>query len=481
MKYALIIIALLATVGLRAQNIIPQSGRGFAVIRGSVENNTDTSLEYVLPGFLDDSPDTIIIDRGGQFMKRIGVGQEVQDMEIVIGAGAGLYLYVEPNDTINLHWDAKDPEASLSISSPRPGRATELQTQLLLCKRFIPRLRELDESLYKEQQPDSVKFRKLNGLYNEEITALLARPVTTLTDKIVTDTYFRYAGFLLLHQALEGHDLLLTKPYTGTDVPFLMKQGFPMKRYEVESEEAFRTSSPYRQFLFNYIRFCKVPFKSYEISEQTWPLLLPDYYKALGSFHSLEMRDWFITKFIMDGFEFYPFEEADTVYRDFMTKNPAPFYADTLQRFYADFLKLKPGSPAPGFVLKNEAGQDVSLSDFRGRMVYIDFWGVGCGPCIWDIKNRVPALHSKYKDKALVFINICVDSDEKAWKNSLRELNLDGVNLLAEGWTHNLVCKAYHIVGIPHYCLIGKDGRIINAGAPTPSDAGLFRLIDKHL
>jgi peroxiredoxin len=254
-----------------------------------------------------------------------------------------------------------------------------------------------------------------------------------------------------------------------------------MKRYEVESGEAFRTSSQYRQFLFNYIRFCNVPFKGYEISDQAWPLLLPDYYKALGSFHSREMRDWFMTKYIMDAFEYYPFEEADTVYRDFMTKDPAPFYADTLKRFYADYLKLKPGSPAPAFVLKNEAGQDVSLSDFRGRTVYIDFWGVGCSPCVWDIKNHVPALHSRYKDKAIVFINICVDSDEKAWKKSLGVLNPDGVNLLAEGWTHNPVCKVYHINGIPHYCLIDKDGRIINAVAPRPSDGGLFRLLDKIL
>jgi hypothetical protein len=88
-------------------------------------------------------------------------------------------------------------------------------------------------------------------------------------------------------------------------------------------------------------------------------------------------------------------------------------------------------------------------------------------------------LHSRYKDKPIVFVNICVDSDEKAWKKSLGELNLDGVNLIAEGWTGNPVCKAYHIEGIPHYCLIDKDGRIINDAGPTPSDDGLIRLLDK--
>jgi hypothetical protein len=94
----------------------------------------------------------------------------------------------------------------------------------------------------------------------------------------------------------------------------------------------------------------------------------------------------------------------------------------------------------------------------------------------------VPALHEKYKNKNIVFINICVDSDEKTWKGSIKELNFTGINLIAEGWIKPPVCKAYNVNGIPHYFLIDADGKIINNNSPTLSEAfSLYPLLDKLL
>ncbi len=151
----------------------------------------------------------------------------------------------------------------------------------------------------------------------------------------------------------------------------------------------------------------------------------------------------------------------------------APYLKDTLQKFYTAIKRLKPGNPAPGFSLKNDQGKLVSLSDFKGKVVYIDFWGVGCGPCIYDIKNHVPQLHEHYKGKDVVFISICVDSKEKEWKEALKQYKLDGVNLTAEGWVDHPVCKAYNINGIPHYVLIDKSGKISNNNAPWASHLDL--------
>jgi thiol-disulfide isomerase/thioredoxin len=125
------------------------------------------------------------------------------------------------------------------------------------------------------------------------------------------------------------------------------------------------------------------------------------------------------------------------------------------------------------FTLKNDKGQSVSLSDFKGKVVYIDFWGVGCGPCIYDIKNHVPKLHEHYKNKDVVFLNICVDSKDKEWKEALEKHKLDGVNMIAEGWTNHPVCKAYNVSGIPHYILIDKNGKMVNNNAPAAYEFNL--------
>ena len=142
---------------------------------------------------------------------------------------------------------------------------------------------------------------------------------------------------------------------------------------------------------------------------------------------------------------------------------------DTLQNHYNAIKRLKPGNTAPAFTLKNERGQPVSLSDFKGKVVYIDFWGVFCGPCIYDIKNHVPRLHEFYQNKDVIFINICVDVKEKQWKDALVKYKLDGINLIAEGWTSHPVCQAYHISSIPHYILVDKEGKIANNNARGPA------------
>jgi len=63
----------------------------------------------------------------------------------------------------------------------------------------------------------------------------------------------------------------------------------------------------------------------------------------------------------------------------------------------------------------------------------------------------------------VAFINIGVANGraEPSWKNMVRQLGLEGINLPAPGWSSNPVCKAYNIIAIPHYVLIDSQGRIV--------------------
>jgi peroxiredoxin len=228
----------------------------------------------------------------------------------------------------------------------------------------------------------------------------------------------------------------------------------------------------YRSFIFDYIRFHR-PFNSFVSSSglsnhKKFNPALDNYYSAQASIDLLNIKDWFITSAIMEGFRNYSFGDAENVFHQFMNTCQTPYLKDTLQSYYTAMKRLKPGTPAPGFSLKNEKGKTVSLADLKGKVVYIDFWGVGCGPCIYDIKNHVPEVHERYKSKDVVFVNICVDAKDKQWKDALAKYNLDGVNLMAEGWSNNPVCKLYNINSIPHYILIDKTGKIVDNNAPGP-------------
>jgi thiol-disulfide isomerase/thioredoxin len=128
------------------------------------------------------------------------------------------------------------------------------------------------------------------------------------------------------------------------------------------------------------------------------------------------------------------------------------------------------GQPAPDFLLVDTAGRKYSLADFKGKTIYLDVWASWCGPCIAQFP-AAKKLYEKYivKDN-LVFLAISVDNAKKSWVNGIKLHQPDGLQLWAEGGFANVFTKSYGSRGLPHYVVIGKDGKIINFEAPQPGN-----------
>ena len=151
-----------------------------------------------------------------------------------------------------------------------------------------------------------------------------------------------------------------------------------------------------------------------------------------------------------------------------------------LKEKYESLLKLKKGSPSPDFSFENKLGEEVSLKDFRGKLIYMDLWATWCGPCIAE-SPHFDKLKEEYKDKDIAFVSVCVFDQKPNWESYLVKRKDDlGVNLF-EADDEDSFIKDYMVRGIPHFILIDKEGKIIDKNAIRPSDPNIKKEIESYL
>ena len=128
---------------------------------------------------------------------------------------------------------------------------------------------------------------------------------------------------------------------------------------------------------------------------------------------------------------------------------------------------------APAFTLPDLKGKMVSLSDFRGKWVVLDFWGSWCGWCV----KGFPALkeaYQKYGDK-IVIIGIDCNESEEDWREGVKKHELPWINVY--NGNDRALYEAYNITGFPTKAIINPEGRLVDL--TTGEDPSFFtRLAD---
>lgn len=139
------------------------------------------------------------------------------------------------------------------------------------------------------------------------------------------------------------------------------------------------------------------------------------------------------------------------------------------------------GEPAIDFKFQNSEGKEVALSDFKGKVVYIDVWATWCGPCKQEIPHLIK-MEEEYKNKNIVFLGVSIDAqeDHAKWKKFLIDYNMKGVQVFAGDKAAD-ISKPYKIKGIPRFILIDKNGRIVSDNAPRPSSSEIKLLLNSTL
>ena len=150
------------------------------------------------------------------------------------------------------------------------------------------------------------------------------------------------------------------------------------------------------------------------------------------------------------------FDHGEQRLAEFLQDNPYPEYTEVVEEVVRETSKLKPGQPAPDFTLSDLQGQSVSLSDFKGQAVFLDFWASWCGPCIGAVPY-LEELKQRTRDQKVVFLNISLDPADE-WHQAVDEHGLTGVHVHSPGGWQSAVAQLYQVQSIPSYFLVRPDG-----------------------
>lgn len=134
------------------------------------------------------------------------------------------------------------------------------------------------------------------------------------------------------------------------------------------------------------------------------------------------------------------------------------------------------GKPAPDFQLPNLGGQLVSLSDFQGKPVLINFWASWCGPCVYEMPY-IQEVFEEWSGQGLVVLAINIGESSSKVKEFMESHALSFPVLLdMEG----KVADQYNIGGIPTTFSVDKDGIIqaMRVGA-FPNKAAIEKSLNK--
>ncbi len=207
----------------------------------------------------------------------------------------------------------------------------------------------------------------------------------------------------------------------------------------------------------------------------SYALLLNMLKMTTEKYKDKRLVEYVVNKNVMEYVRSRGMENTGEMDRVFRTWVQQPEYIAAYNEAYEANKKLFEGQPAIPFTLQDITGKKVSLSDLRGKYVYIDMWATWCGPCRAEIPH-LEKLEKRLKGKNIYFVSISCDYGEKEWKDYVKSKKLGGIQLYL-GYDEDFM-KAILCNGIPRFMLIDREGNYIRANMTRPSMATTLETLE---
>ncbi len=432
----------------------------YALFSGKINGLQESQL--ILRNFENNSIKEIHIDGQGAFSDTLK-GILPGFYSFAVGDNRST-VYLEPGYALSLQTTAGEFDETLVYSGNGYAENNYLAQKILLQKSLSPvlhykNLGSLDEKLF---------LGKVDSVYT------LQKDLLKTQKKLGTQFVELENGSILYGWANLMYDYESYKRYVGEDKAFKTSVDYPDFHSELDPEnEKLAAVNNYKNYWQKYYTQKANPDQSPDDDNVS-----PSYLNLV----SKEVKSPVIKNNLLYAEAKYAItytNDLQNYYNSFMANSSNEVHKKEISDTYNNLIKLSKGNPSPTFEnYENFAGGSMSLSELKGKYVYIDVWATWCGPCIREIPSLKEQI-KKYESKNIAFISISVDKqkDHEKWKEMVKEKDLKGIQLFAPNDWESTFVKDYSIMGIPRFILIDPNGNIVNANAPKPSDPGLQDLL----
>lgn len=253
------------------------------------------------------------------------------------------------------------------------------------------------------------------------------------------------------------------------DTLYIPSSSYPNPLEELDvNDEIYLNVSLFSVFLYSH--FGSIANKN---NLEEWEYILNDSFPVINE--KIREEIFFTTA----KFSMHRFTKLDEFYsrsQEFLRKEE---YRKEITALYLDLKELETGSEAPAFELKNMEDDLVALKDFRGNLIYLDFWASWCKPCLEDLPD-FKKLQEKFKSEEVKFVSIGMESKKVSLLKLINDHQLKNIHLFDPEQEQDLK-KNYSINGIPRYVLIDREGKIIDYNAKRPSNPELVSQLQNLL
>ena len=153
-------------------------------------------------------------------------------------------------------------------------------------------------------------------------------------------------------------------------------------------------------------------------------------------------------------------DTATVLYRTLSPANKNTLYGKSILQFIMLNKNVKVGDQYVDFTEPDTAGKNVSLSDFKGKITLLEFWGSWCGPCRAGNPGLVK-VYNEFSNRGFDILGVAADNDKKFWMEAIRKDSLSWKNVCDLKGDKNKAALIYGVSYYPTNFLIDKKGKII--------------------